>query len=131
MTPFVQLLMADGIGWGWQKAEPYKLRHFRFMVEKLQRDPISVAMLKIDGNEIMQMAGIAPGPRVGRLLNILLDDVLDEPKRNTKAMLAKRVRELAPLSDAELAKLAKKAKQKTLGLEEEAVAQIKKKHYVK
>ena len=131
MEALIQVRMADRIGSGVPKAEPYKLRHFRFMVEKLQRDPISVAMLKIDGNEIMQMAGIAPGPRVGRLLNILLDDVLDEPKRNTKAMLAKRVRELAPLSDAELAKLAKKAKQKTLGLEEEAVAQIKKKHYVK
>lgn len=131
MNALIQVRMADRIGSGVPKAEPYKLRHFRFMVEKLQRDPISVGMLKIDGNDIMQTTGLAPGPKVGQLLNILLDEVLDNPKCNTKAKLAARTKELAPLSEAELAKLARAAKHKALGLEEEAVAQIKKKHYVK
>ncbi|MBI2175640.1 MAG: HD domain-containing protein [Parcubacteria group bacterium] len=131
MDALIQVRMADRIGSGVPKAEPYKLRHFRFMVEKLQRDPISVGMLKIDGNDIMQTTGLAPGPKVGQLLNILLDEVLDDPKRNTKAKLTARTKELAPLSEAELAKLARAAKHKALGLEEEAVAQIKKKHYVK
>jgi len=45
--------------------------------------------------------------------------------------LERRVLELNKLPEAELKKLAEAGKNKKLGLEEEEVAKIKKKHYVK
>ena len=79
----------------------------------------------------MKIAGIEPGPKVGAFLNILLEDVLDDPKRNTKKYLTERVSELAAMKEKELKKLADEAKNKSSALENEKVAQIKKKHYVK
>lgn len=131
MKALIQVRMCDRIGSGVPKAEPYKLRHFRFMVEKLQRDPISVAMLKIDGNDIMKETGLAPGPKVGQLLAVLLEDVLDDPKRNTREWLTQRACELAALSDKKLMELTRQARSKAKGLEEEQVEKIKKQHYVR
>src|SRR3989344_5800184 len=131
MEDLIRVRICDRIGSGVPKAEPYKLRHFRFMVEKLQRDPISVGMLKARGDEVMKICKIEPGPRVGQILLILLDEVLDDPKKNTKKYLDEKVSRLCPLLDKELKDLAKKAEEKKVSLESEEIEEIKKKHYVK
>lgn len=131
MEDLIRVRICDRIGSGVPKAEPYKLRHFRFMVEKLERDPISVGMLKIRGDEVMKICKIEPGPRVGWILSVLLDEVLDDPKKNDKQLLESRVLELSKISDKELAALAKKGQEKKLALESEEIEVIKKKHYVK
>ncbi|MDP3785201.1 MAG: HD domain-containing protein [bacterium] len=131
MEDLIRVRICDRIGSGVPKAEPYKLRHFRFLVEKLQRDPITVKMLKINGNKIMEIAGIPPSPKVGMILNSLMDEVLDSPEKNTEEYLENRAKELTELAEGKLTKLAEAGKTKRLGLEEEEVSKIKKKHYVK
>ena len=106
----LQLRMADRIGSGCPKAEPYKLRHLKYMIEKVSKDPISVKMLKTNGQEVMDTLKIKPSPKVGMILNILLEDVLREPKNNAKAYLKKRIKALDSLNQEELKNLAKEAK---------------------
>ncbi|MBI5786986.1 MAG: HD domain-containing protein [Candidatus Niyogibacteria bacterium] len=131
INDLINVRIAERIGSGVPKAEPYKLRHFRFMVEKLQRDPISVKMLKLKGGDVMRICEIPAGPKVGAVLNVLLEEVLDDPKLNTKEYLENKAKELCLVSDAGLQKLADEAKKKKIGLEEEEVGKIKKKYYVK
>ena len=131
MEDLIRVRICDRIGSGVPKAEPYKLRHFRFIVEKLQRDPISVGMLKVRGEDVMKTCEIEPGPRVGWILSILLDEVLDDPKKNTKKYLEEKVAWLCLLSDKELKDLSKKAAEKKVSLESDEIEEIKKKHYVK
>ena len=131
MDDLINVRIAERIGSGVPKAEPYKLRHFKFMVEKVQRDPISAKMLKLNGSDIMSLCKIQPGPKVGAVLNILLEEVLDDPKLNTKEYLENKARELCLVGDAGLQKLADEAKKKKTGIEEEEVGKIKKKYYVK
>jgi hypothetical protein len=87
-------------------------------------------MLKINGNDIIKILNISPGPKIGKILAILLEEVLEDPKKNNKDYLKNRVLELNKLSDGELEKL----KQKALSLKEEFEADIenklKKKYYV-
>lgn len=47
------------------------------------RDPITLADLAVDGDDL-RGAGITAGPQVGRILQQLLDQVLDDPTRNTR-----------------------------------------------
>lgn len=110
INELLQVRMADRIGSGCPKAEPYKLRHLRYIVERVSKDPISVKMLKLDGKDIMDMLEINPSPKIGMILDILLGYVLAEPKNNKKAFLEKEVRKLAKLSDKELASLAEKSR---------------------
>lgn len=102
ITDLIELRIADRLGSGCPKAKPYKLRHLEYMIEKVSRDPISTSMLKIDGNEIMKILNIKPGPKIGLLLNALLSEVLDDPKKNKKEYLERRAKELSQLSDSEL-----------------------------
>src|SRR6185436_939940 len=95
---------ADRIGSGVPKAEPYKLRHLKYIIDKVSHDPISVKMLKVGGNEIMKELGIQPGPKVGLILNSLLAEVLEDPARNTKEFLLEKARELDTKSAEELQK---------------------------
>jgi putative nucleotidyltransferase with HDIG domain len=49
-------------------------------------DALSIKDLAINGKDLMQ-AGIPKGPRIGQLLNLLLETVLDDPNQNTKEQL--------------------------------------------
>ena len=122
---------ADRIGSGVEKAVPYKLRHLLFMIEKVKQDPILPKMLALRGEDLMALLKIQPGPRVGWILNALLEEVLDDPELNNKEYLGKQALKLGKLSDAELKKLAEKAKTRKNEFEEEEEEEIKKKFHVK
>ncbi len=102
----IQLRICDRLGMGRPKAKPYKLIELEKRLQEAQMDPISVKMLKTNGDEVMDLLKIEPGPKIGLLLNALLAEVLENPKLNNKRYLKKRVKELNKLSDKELKDLA-------------------------
>lgn len=57
------------------------------------RDPVEIGDLAVDGDDLRK-AGIPPGPALGKVLALLLDDVLEDPARNTSEWLVPRAREL-------------------------------------
>lgn len=104
LDDLMQLRIADRLGSGTPKAKPYKLRHLEYLIEKVSKDPISPKMLKINGGKIMEILGIAPGPKVGAILKVLLAEVIEDPKRNTEEFLNARAAELNELSLEEIEK---------------------------
>lgn len=108
LKDLIDLRIADRLGSGTPKAMPYKLRHLQYMMEKVQNDPVSVKMLKINGEDIMSLLKISPGPKIGAILDVLLAEAIENPDINTKKILEKRVKEL---SNLELAELREKAKE--------------------
>jgi poly(A) polymerase/tRNA nucleotidyltransferase (CCA-adding enzyme) len=90
----IKVREGDRIGSGTPKAVPYKLRHLKYMIDKVSHDAISVKMLKVNGEDIMKTLGVAPGPKVGLILNMLLSEVLDDPSLNEPDKLIERAREL-------------------------------------
>lgn len=90
----LRLREGDRIGSGTPKAVPYKLRHLKYMIDKVSHDPISVKMLKVDGQDVMDTLRIPPGPKIGLILNMLLAEVLDDPTLNQRDLLVARAREL-------------------------------------
>jgi len=130
MDDLVKLRICDRMGSGVPKPEPYRLRHFQFMVEKVQKDPITVGMLKVNGAHIMEALGIPAGPRVGHILAALFEEVLDEPVKNTQEYLLKRASELNQMGDAELSALRVEAQERAKTVNEQEAGKIKKKYYV-
>jgi poly(A) polymerase/tRNA nucleotidyltransferase (CCA-adding enzyme) len=119
----IDLRICDRIGTGRPKEEPYRLRMYQSMVEQALQDPVSLKMLKTNGERIMNVTREAPGPKVGYILHALFDEVLDTPEKNTEASLDKRTLELIELSLEELKNLANKGKE---GLEAKKEEQVKK-----
>ncbi|HOW13172.1 MAG TPA: HD domain-containing protein [Candidatus Pacearchaeota archaeon] len=130
MEELLQLRMADRIGSGVPKAEPYKLRHLKYIIEKVSQDPISVKMLKINGNDVIEILKIKPGPKVGEVLTILLSYVLLDPKKNKKEILKKEVEKLKTLSEKEFKELYEKAQKEIEDVEMKRDQMTKQKYWV-
>ena len=130
MEELLQVRMADRIGSGVPKAEPYKLRHLKYIIEKVSQDPISARMLKVNGNDIMKILNISSGPKIGQVLDVLLGYVLEDPRKNNKEFLEKEVKKLGKLSDEKIEKLAKESKKEREKLEIKREAMTKKKYWV-
>lgn len=107
LKDLIDLRIADRLGSGTKKAEPYKLRHLQYMFERVQNDPVSVKMLKINGTDLMDILKIGPSPKIGEILDVLLSEVIEDPELNTKEYLAKRAVELNEMDAKELRARAK------------------------
>ncbi|MDO8601552.1 MAG: HD domain-containing protein, partial [bacterium] len=130
MEALIKLREADRIGSGVPKAQPYRLRYLQAMVEKVKSDPVSAKMLAVNGNDIMKHLDIRPGPILGPIIAILLEEVLDKPEKNQKELLLARVKVLAELPIKELVKISQKSKERAAHEQEKIDAEIKKKYFV-
>lgn len=59
---------------------------YRRMVESAFRDPVELADLAVDGDDLRR-AGIPTGPRLGKILHDLLERVIDDPSLNSPGTL--------------------------------------------
>ncbi|MBI5139001.1 HD domain-containing protein [Candidatus Nomurabacteria bacterium] len=114
-----------------KKEAPYRLRKYFAMIEEALRDPISVSQLKINGEFMIKDMGLKPGPRMGWILHTLLEEVLDDPTKNTREHLVELVKSLNALPDGALRALGERGKEKKEELEEEEVEKLHVKHGVR
>ena len=126
----LNLRVCDRIGTGRPKEQPFRFRRYKAMVDQALRDPISVKMLKINGDIIMDKTGEKPGKKLGYILCTLLEEVLDNPGKNEETYLLSRVFELLKLEEGELIKLAEAGKQKQEEEEKAALKDIAREHQV-
>lgn len=61
---------------------------FKRIVER--GDCLSIKELALTGKDLMD-SGVNPGPGLGRILDMMFDDVLDDPTHNTKEWLLPRI----------------------------------------
>ena len=71
---------------------PYPVSRLPDVVRAVRdaKDPLSLADLTVKGDDLIA-AGVRPGPEVGETLARLLDEVLEDPSRNTREQLLQRV----------------------------------------
>jgi tRNA nucleotidyltransferase (CCA-adding enzyme) len=50
--------------------------------------------LAVNGNDLMKELGLKPGPKLGEILRALLDEVVEDPRKNERPLLLERAREL-------------------------------------
>ncbi len=88
------LRIADNIGNGLKTGFPHYLPELRSRVEAIleAEEALSVKDLAVDGTDIMQALDLPPGPRVGKILELLLEEVLENPALNRRERLLERIR---------------------------------------
>lgn len=94
MPDLITLRRADRIASG--KKEGELSRGTELLLDRIQavlaeEAAFSLKDLAVDGHDVMAVAGIGPGPTVGRILRALFDDVLENPHHNTREYLLPRI----------------------------------------
>lgn len=122
--------ICDRIGMGRPKESPYRLRKYHAMIDEATRSPISVGMLNIDGQKVMEISAEKPGPKIGFVLHALLEEVLENPKLNTEEYLNAKAIELMKLPESDLRKMGEEGKKKKEEENEEEIKKIRESHFV-
>ncbi len=92
-TDMLDLRTADRVGSG---TPPTSWRHeeFKARIIKVQQHIPSVTDLKVNGKDVMEVLGIDPGPKVGEILAKLFAIISDDPLKNERDYLLKRIEEI-------------------------------------
>lgn len=86
---------SDREGNGMRGGLPAPIGKLRRRMERVieEENAITVKDLDIDGHVLMNEFSITPGPAIGKILNHLLELVLDEPEINERDILLEKARE--------------------------------------
>lgn len=87
----LDLRVADRLGGGARETS-WRLEAFKKRLVEVQKEPFSVRDLKIDGQDVMKILNLKPGPKVGEILTRLFNDVVDKKVANEKKALVERLK---------------------------------------
>ena len=58
------------------------------------KKPFTVADLKVNGHDVMKILNLKPGPKVGKILNKLFEEVLQDSKKNNREYLLEKIKKI-------------------------------------
>lgn len=85
----IKLRKADDLAHGWGKINENQIEEFKNRINYQIRKsyPFTISDLAINGNDVMSRLSLHPGPRVGQVLNQILEKVIEKPEYNQKHKL--------------------------------------------
>jgi tRNA nucleotidyltransferase (CCA-adding enzyme) len=90
----IDLRVGDRLGGGARETS-WRLEEFKKRLIEVQKQPFTVHDLKISGHDVMKKLSIKPGPKVGKVLEQLYEEVVDKKLSNEKKVLMSRLKEIA------------------------------------
>ncbi len=97
LQDMIDLRIGDRLGGGARETS-WRLRLFLKRLEEVQKQPFTVADLKVNGHDVMQIFGIGPGPLVGKVLDELFNEVITNKIKNDRQTLRARLKKLRSLT---------------------------------
>lgn len=87
----LDLRTADRLGSGTPETS-WRHEEFKQRIIEVQKHTPSVNDLKVDGNDVMKVLTIPPGPRVGVILSKLFEEIMEDPQKNEREYLLERIK---------------------------------------
>jgi len=87
----MMLRVGDRVGGG-SRETSWRLRELQTRIGQVLLKPFTINDLKIDGNDVMEILQLKPGPKVGQILKKLFDEVLDDAAKNEREYLLRRIK---------------------------------------
>lgn len=88
------LRAADNAASGVHEPSVGGIDELRARIEAQREAPMTASQLAIDGHDLQRELDLEPGPRIGRVLDRLMEAVLDDPDRNRPDALLRLAREI-------------------------------------
>lgn len=97
MMDMLALRTGDRLGGGARETS-WRLELFKKRLIEVQKQPFTVSDLKVDGHDVMKIYAIGPGPLIGKVLNMIFSDVVENKLPNEREILLKRIEDLKNVS---------------------------------
>jgi len=93
LEDMLALRTGDRLGGGARETS-WRLEKFKKRLVEVQKQPFTVADLKINGFDVMTLFNLKPGPEVGKILNQIFEEVVEQKLENERENLLKRLEEI-------------------------------------
>lgn len=93
INDMIMLRIGDRKGGG-SNATSWRLRELQQRIGENLYEPMSLKDLAINGTDLMEALQLQPGKKVGEILSVLFEEVIEEPERNNTVYLLDRAKEL-------------------------------------
>jgi tRNA nucleotidyltransferase (CCA-adding enzyme) len=92
----IALRKADDFAHGWGRDFEKDIEKFKNRINSQIKKsyPFAISDVAINGNDVMNILGLKPGPKVGQILNQLLEIVIEKPEYNKKDKLIKILQDM-------------------------------------
>jgi len=92
----IDLRKADDLAHGWGRDFEKDIEKFKNQIDSQIKKsyPFTISDLAVNGHDVVNVAGLHSGPRVGRILNQLLEEVIEKPEYNRKDKLVEIVKRM-------------------------------------
>jgi len=90
LNDILDLRIGDRLGGGARETS-WRLELFKQRLTEVQKQPFSVADLKVNGFDVMKILNCAPGPRVGETLTTLFQEVDEGILANDRILLLSKI----------------------------------------
>ncbi|MBU0569334.1 HD domain-containing protein, partial [Patescibacteria group bacterium] len=90
VTDMLDLRVGDRLGGGARETS-WRLEEFKVRLIEVQKQPFTVHDLKISGHDVMEKLNLNPGPEVGKVLDKLFDEVVENSVPNEKEALLEKL----------------------------------------
>jgi len=90
----LDLRIGDRLGGGARETS-WRLELFKKRLVEVQKQPFSLKDLKVNGQDVMKVLKIKPGPKVGQVLNGLFALVEEDKDKNTRKYLLSQIPKIA------------------------------------
>jgi poly(A) polymerase/tRNA nucleotidyltransferase (CCA-adding enzyme) len=96
INDIIMLRKADNLAHGWGRDFEKDIEEFKNRINSQIKKsyPLTISDLAVNGHDVMNIVGLQPGPKVGKILNQLLDLVIEKPEYNQKDRLIEILREM-------------------------------------
>jgi len=93
LEDIIALRFADRLGSS-AKADSWRFKLFRKRLAEVQKEPFKITDLKINGFDVMNILKIKPGPKVGKILHNIFEEVSKGKLKNERHILIQRLNKL-------------------------------------
>lgn len=94
ISDMLDLRVGDRLGGGSTETS-WRLEEFKKRLDEVQKQPFSLKDIKVNGDDVIKVLSIKPGPQVGEILNQVFKDVVAKRVENDRDSLLKRIKEIA------------------------------------
>jgi tRNA nucleotidyltransferase (CCA-adding enzyme) len=97
INDLIELRRADDLAHGWGRGFETDLGVFKARIDSLLSNspPLSVSDLEVNGEDVMTLLNMRPGPEVGEILDRLVALVIEKPELNQKDTLLEFLKDMA------------------------------------
>jgi putative nucleotidyltransferase with HDIG domain len=93
ISDMLDVRTGDRLGGG-AKETSWRLEEYKKRIAEVQVQPFSVNDLKVNGNDVMEILKIKPGPKIGEILSELFNEVENQKLENEREALLKKIKKI-------------------------------------